>query len=76
MLRRFVRIVAQILGGLTAVFAIWVFHPGSLPGQLAFYMFVGQALALYAFLGFQSANNPMPLVSEHEASEDDAPVKV
>ncbi len=39
------------------------------------YVFVGQAAALYAFIGFQSAIGPMPAiapVSEPTSAEDDS----
>jgi hypothetical protein len=75
MRRRFLPIRARIFGGLIAVFAIWLLHPRWLPGQLIYYLFVGQAVALYAFIGFQASVGPMPAVgpvSESEPSQDDS----
>ena len=78
MRRPFSAIVARLLGGLIAVLAIWLFRPVGLPGQMMFYLFVVQAVALYAFIDFQAAIGPMPTVApigESQPSDDESPVK-
>ena len=54
----FCRLSRRLLGGLIAVLAIWLFRPVGLPGQMMFYLFVVQAVALYAFIDFQAAIGP------------------
>lgn len=72
MRRKFFPITTQVLVGLFAVFAIWLVRPVWLPGQMIFYLFIIQAVALFAFMGFQSAVGSL---SEPEASQDDNAAK-
>lgn len=74
MRRRLFPIAARVLGVLCALFVIWLLHPRGLPGQMIFYLFVGQAVALFAFIGFQASVDPLPAVapiSEPHPSADD-----
>jgi hypothetical protein len=69
MRRRLLPVSVRVLGGLIAGFAIWLLHPRWLPGQLIYYLFVGQAVALYAFIGFQASIGSMPAVGPASESE-------
>jgi hypothetical protein len=78
MRRRIFPFAARVLGVVCALFVIWLLHPRWLPGQMIFYLFVGQAVALYAFIGFQTSVSPMSAVasvSEPEPAQKDDPAR-
>ena len=59
MSRHFIRVAGWVFAGLPALLVIWLLRPSSLLGQLVLCLFLGQALALYAFLGIGTGTSPM-----------------